>query len=79
MKKRDNFAKWYASGITAFGCLYITLYTFIPMASKSEDSKMILGFVMGTLLGTAVTWSIGTSKTSADKDNRKGDSDVQET
>lgn len=64
--RRDKFAKNFAAWLTLFGCVYVTAYTFVPWA-KSDDAQMILGFVMGTMLSTAIYWSIGTSKSSSDK------------
>lgn len=68
--KRDAFAKKFAAWVTFFGCLFITAYVFIPAYFKialGDDSKTVLGFVMGTMVTTAINWAIGTSKSSEDK------------
>lgn len=66
IKKKDGFSKWFATLLTIYGCGYLWMYTWHPPQTLG-DSKLILGFVMGTMLGAAITWSIGTSKSSADK------------
>lgn len=66
---RTSFSKKYTAWITVFGCLYIFIYSFTPTGWKDADAKTVLGFVLGIMLGTAITWAIGTSKTSSDKTN----------
>ena len=66
--KRDSFSKVYAILVTIYGCGYLAAYTWAPIPlGNSGDAKLILGFIMGTMLGTAISWSIGTSKSSSDK------------
>lgn len=84
---RDLFSKIYAILVTIYGCGYLAAYTWAPIPlGNSGDAKLILGFIMGTMLGTAISWSIGTSKSSSDKTqllvdskaNGKSESDNQE-
>lgn len=70
MVERDSFSKKFAAGVTIFGCSFIAAYVFLPgffQVSLEEDAQMVLGFVMGTMVTTAINWAIGTSKTSEDK------------
>ena len=65
-----NFSKVYATGVTLFGLAFLTAFLFVPVPTDNKDIvHTILGFVMGTMLTTAVAWVLGSSKSSVEKTN----------
>lgn len=54
--------------IITFAFIYITSITFMTLPPTGLDhSKTVLGFILGTVLGTLLTYNWGTSKGSVDK------------
>lgn len=61
-------AEWYAiiltvAGLAMLGCL---LYIEVPEPNQG-NVKLVIGYLMGTVVTTAVNFMIGTSKSSQDK------------
>jgi len=66
LEKKVLYAMQAAIMMVAF--VYIFSITFLPLAQTGLDhSKTVLGFILGTVLGTLLTYNWGTSKGSADK------------
>lgn len=69
--KRLNttFLLWFAAGIVFLTFVYIFSVTFIPLPEGHEKfADTILGFILGTLVGTVITFFYGSSHSSRDKD-----------
>ena len=63
-----KFTNLYAAGITVYGLFFITLFLFISMPEGNKEiCHTILGFVLGTMLTTAVAYVLGSSKSSSEK------------
>jgi hypothetical protein len=55
-------------GILMLGFAYLGAVTFLTMPTSGADhSKTIVGFLLGTVFGTIITYNWGSSKGSADK------------
>jgi uncharacterized integral membrane protein len=54
--------------ILAAAFTYLAAVTFLVMPESGQDhSKTIVGFLLGTVVGTIITFNWGSSKSSADK------------
>jgi hypothetical protein len=54
--------------ILAAAFAYLAAVTFLNMPDSGQDhSKTIVGFLLGTVVGTIITFNWGSSKSSADK------------
>ena len=63
-----NFTNLYAAGVTVFGLSFISLFLFVSVPEgNTEICHTILGFVLGTMLNTAVSYVLGSSKSSSEK------------
>ena len=65
---KDTASVKYAWLVTLIGCLYLVAVTFLDIPEKNVRwVDTIIGFMLGTLVSTALTYMIGTSKSSDDK------------
>jgi hypothetical protein len=69
---RNNFIKHFAiflsAYLVAFTSVYIVLITFCDIPEENMPFvNTVLGFLLGTVVGTVVTYYLGSSKSSADK------------
>lgn len=64
-----RFLAYFAVGIFAASFVYIACITFIVVPDKNQRfADTVLGFLLGTLLGTLITFFYGSSKSSQAKD-----------
>ena len=50
---------------SSFACLYILLVTFVPLPDKNARyADMVLGFLLGTIVATMITFFFGSSSSS---------------
>ena len=55
---------------SSFACLYIMLVTFVPMPDKNARyADMVLGFLLGTIVATMITFFFGSSSSSKTNTN----------
>ena len=54
------------------GSCYVAAVSFLTVPPENKDIvNIIIGFINGTMLGTSITYVIGTSSSSAKKDEAK--------
>lgn len=58
----NKFRMWYGGSITCFACVYMTYITIVDIGYADT----VLGFLMGTLVGTVVTFYFGSSAKQGD-------------
>jgi hypothetical protein len=57
-----------ACGILVVGFGYLFMVTFIPIPQSGADhAKVVTGFMLGSAIGSIITYFWGSSKGSADK------------
>ena len=65
----NKFMIYYASGVTFISFVYIFCITFIPLPKDNQRfADVILGFLLGSLIGSILQYYFGSSATSKDKD-----------
>ena len=72
LKQDDIFSKRYVYYLASFwsivGVVYIFFITFAPIPeSNVRFADTVLGFLLGTILATIINFFLGSSKSSADK------------
>lgn len=64
-----RFLAYFAVGIFVASFIYIGCITFMEVPEKNQRfADTVLGFLLGTLLGTLITFFYGSSKSSQAKD-----------
>jgi hypothetical protein len=68
-----RFLAYFAVGLAVASFTYIACITFVSMPEKNQRfADTVLGFLLGTLLGTIITFFYGSSKSSQAKDTLIG-------
>lgn len=63
-----HFTVFLSAFLVAFTSVYIVLITFCDIPKENMPFvNTVLGFLLGTVVGTVVTYYLGSSKGSADK------------
>lgn len=63
-----RFSAYFAAISVLLGFAYLFLVTFIPIPQANQRfADIILGFLMGTVISTILTYYFGSSKSSSDK------------
>jgi len=66
-----NFVRFFLAGCWSAFAMWVIHYLLITelTGSMKEFGNTILGFLMGTIVGTVINFYFGTSQSSADKDD----------
>lgn len=65
-----RFLAWFAVGLVACSFAYIGCITFMVVPKENQRfADTVLGFLLGTLLGTLITFFYGSSKSAQNKDD----------
>lgn len=76
MKNTDQFKYtfWFLVGTVSLGFLFIFMSVFHPIPKENQqNANLVLGFIIGTLVTTALNYFTGTTVGSQRKDNTIAD------